>query len=253
MKQLHDTEQAQALALAIVDTLPEPFLVLDDTLHLLAASRCFYDVFCEDPVAVHGVSLFELSGGAWDIPGLRQLLAAVVDDRTTIDGFEFERDFAKLGRRTLCLKALPIRDEGGSGRMVLVAIKDITERRVAEQEKQRLLEHTEELLEQQRTLLREMRHRIANSLQIIASILLLKAGAVASEETKNELRAAHQGSCQWPRYRATCMPLMVSRRLRSALTSQNSVPALQRPWWTRCSSSTSLLVLTLACSLRATQ
>jgi chemotaxis protein methyltransferase CheR len=37
-----------------------------------------------------------------------------------------------------------------------------------------------------------MRHRIANSLQIIASILLLKAGAVSSEETKNELRAAHQ-------------------------------------------------------------
>ena len=74
--------------------------------------------------------------------------------------------------------------------MVLVAIKDITERRVAEQEKQQLLEHTEELLEQQRTHLREMRHRIANSLQIIAS--MLNAGAVTSEEAKNELRAAHQ-------------------------------------------------------------
>lgn len=192
MKHLHDREQAQALALAIVDTLPEPFLVLDDTLQLLAASRCFYEVFGEDPAAVHCHSLFDLSGGAWDIPGLRQLLAAVVDDRTSIDSFEFERDFPTLGRRTLHLNALPIRDEGGSGRMVLVAIKDITERRVAEQEKQKLLEHTEELLEQQRTLLREMRHRIANSLQIIASILLLKAGAVTSEETKNELRAAHQ-------------------------------------------------------------
>jgi chemotaxis protein methyltransferase CheR len=76
--------------------------------------------------------------------------------------------------------------------MVLLAIKDITERRIVEQEKQKLLEHTEELLEQQRTLLREMQHRIANSLQIIASILLLKAGSVSSEETKNELRAAHQ-------------------------------------------------------------
>lgn len=76
--------------------------------------------------------------------------------------------------------------------MVLLAIKDITDRRVAEREKQQLLEHTEELLEQQKTLLREMQHRIANSLQIIASILLLKAGSVTSEETKNELRAAHQ-------------------------------------------------------------
>jgi chemotaxis protein methyltransferase CheR len=192
MNQPNDLAQAQALALAIVDTLPEPFVVLDDELQLLAGSRCFYEVYGEDPASAHGRSMFELSGGQWDIPGLRQLLAAVVDDRTAIDSFEFERNFAKLGKRTLHLNALPIRDESGSGRMVLVAIKDITERRAAEQEKQLLLEHTEELLEQQKTLLREMRHRIANSLQIIASILLLKAGAVSSEETKSELRAAHQ-------------------------------------------------------------
>ena len=192
MRQLHDLAEAQTLALAIVDTLPEPFLVLDDTLHLLAGSRCFYEVFGEDPARAHGRSLFDLSDGQWDIPGLRQLLATVVPQHTAVEGFEFEQDFAHLGRRTIQLNALPIRDESGDGRMVLLAIKDITERRITEQEKQRLLEHTEELLEQQRTLLREMRHRIANSLQIIASILLLKAGSVSSEETKNELRAAHQ-------------------------------------------------------------
>ena len=192
MKQFPDLAEAQILALAIVDTLPEPFLVLDDTLHLLAGSRCFYEVFNEDPVKAHGRSLFDLSGGQWDIPGLRQLLATVVPQQTAVEGFEFEQDFAHLGRRTIQLNALLIRDESAASRMVLLAIKDITERRVAEQDKQKLLEHTEELLEQQRTLLREMRHRIANSLQIIASILLLKAGTVSSEETKNELRAAHQ-------------------------------------------------------------
>ena len=192
MKELHDLAEAQRLALAIVDTLPEPFMVLDDTLHLLAGSRCFYEVFGEDPAKALGRSLFDLSDGQWNIPGLRQLLTAVLPSRTSVEGFEFEQEFAHLGSRTIQLNALPIRDESGDSRMVLLAIKDITERRVAEQEKQRLLEHTEELLEQQKTLLREMRHRISNSLQIIASILLLKAGSVSSEETKNELRAAHQ-------------------------------------------------------------
>ena len=192
MKQLGDQAQAQKLALAIVDTLPEPFLVLDDTLHLLAASRCFYEVYDEDPATAHGRSLFELSGGQWDIPGLRQLLRAVLPDHTGLKGFEFEQDFGRLGRRTIQLNALPLREEAGTSKMLLLAIKDITDRRDAEREKQRLLEHTEELLEQQTTLLREMRHRIANSLQIIASILLLKAGSVTSEETKKELRAAHQ-------------------------------------------------------------
>jgi len=192
MNMLQDVVEAQTLALAIVDTLPEPFLVLDDTLRLLAGSRCFYEVFKEDPIQAHGRSLFDLSDGQWDIPGLRQLLDAVIPQHMAMEGFEFEGEFAGLGKRTFQLNALPIRDESMAARMVLLAIKDITERRVAEQEKQRLLEHTEELLEQQKTLLREMQHRIANSLQIIASILLLKAGSVSSEETKNELRAAHQ-------------------------------------------------------------
>src|SRR4029078_11454573 len=172
--------------------LKEPFLVLDDRMNLLAGSRCFYEVFDEDPAKSHGRSLFQLSGVRWDIPGLRQLLAAVLPEHAAMESFEFEQDFARLGRRTFQLNALPIRDEGGGSHMVLLAIKDITERRIAEQEKQKLLEHTEELLVQQKTLLREMQHRIANSLQIIASILLLKAGSVSSEETKNELRAAHQ-------------------------------------------------------------
>jgi chemotaxis protein methyltransferase CheR len=192
VRRLQDQAEAERLALAIVDTLPEPFLVLDETLHLLAASRCFYEVYGEDPADAHNRSFFELSAGQWDIPGLRQLLSAVLPERSSLEGFEFEGDFGKLGKRTIQLNALPLRDEGARSQMVLVAIKDITERREAEQEKQRLLEHTEELLEQQRTLLREMRHRIANSLQIIASILLLKAGSVTSEETKKELRAAHQ-------------------------------------------------------------
>jgi len=41
-------------------------------------------------------------------------------------------------------------------------------------------------------LLQEMQHRVANSLQIIASILLIKARTVQSEETRLQLEDAHQ-------------------------------------------------------------
>jgi chemotaxis protein methyltransferase CheR len=41
-------------------------------------------------------------------------------------------------------------------------------------------------------LLEEMQHRVANSLQIIASILLIKARTVQSEETRLQLEDAHQ-------------------------------------------------------------
>ena len=51
---------------------------------------------------------------------------------------------------------------------------------------------TEDLLSQKQILLQEMEHRVANSLQIIASILMLKARGVASEEVKDHLRDAQQ-------------------------------------------------------------
>lgn len=67
----------------------------------------------------------------------------------------------------------------------MLAIEDVTERCAAER-------RTTELLQQKETLLQEMQHRVANSLQIIASILLLKAQTVQSEETRQHLRDAHQ-------------------------------------------------------------
>ena len=192
MKQLRSLIESQTLALAIVETIREPFLVIDDKLRILAASRCFCEIFKEDQNLSHGRSLLELGDGQWDVPGLRPLLERVVPDRACVHGFEFEQDFRHLGHRTMQLNADLILDQGDTAPMVLLAIKDITSRRQIEQEKAQLLKDTEDLLEQQKTLLREMRHRIANSLQIIASILLMKASSVASEETRTELRDAHQ-------------------------------------------------------------
>jgi chemotaxis protein methyltransferase CheR len=192
MKQLRSLIESQTLALAIVETIREPFLVLDDQLRVLAASRCFCVIFKEDQNLSHGRSLFELGDGQWDVPGLRALLEQVVPDNAPVEGFEFEQDFRHLGNRTMQVNADPIQDQGNTPPMLLVAIKDITARREAQDEKAQLLKDAEQLLEQQKTLLREMRHRIANSLQIIASILLLKASSVSSEETKSELRDAHQ-------------------------------------------------------------
>jgi two-component sensor histidine kinase len=50
----------------------------------------------------------------------------------------------------------------------------------------------DEVLRQKTMLLQEMHHRVANSLQIIASILMLKARAVSSEETRDHLKDAHR-------------------------------------------------------------
>jgi two-component sensor histidine kinase len=183
---------AQTLAQAIVNTIIEPFLVLDDSLRVLAASRSFYDTFKVDPDETNGRLLYDLGDGQWDIPALRTLLETIIPERTAMDGFEVDHDFPHVGRRVMLLNARKVVYDNSDTHTILLAFLDITDRRVVEKDKADLLRHTEDLLRQKQVLLQEMQHRVANSLQIIASILLLKARAVTSEETRNHLQDAHR-------------------------------------------------------------
>jgi chemotaxis protein methyltransferase CheR len=74
----------------------------------------------------------------------------------------------------------------------LLGIEDVTEQRGIDEKKRWLQSQTDALLEQRELMVREMQHRIVNSLQIIASILMLKARAVTSEETRQHLQDAHR-------------------------------------------------------------
>lgn len=185
-------EDAQTLAQAIVDTIHEPLLVLDSGLAVLAASRAFYEIFRVDPEHTLGRLLYDLGDGQWNIPALRLLLETIIPEKTAMDGFEVEHDFPGVGHRTMLLNARKVIYETSPNTTILLAFTDITARRLIELEKSDLLARTEELLRQKQTLLEEMQHRVANSLQIIASILLIKAKAVTSEETRLHLKDAHQ-------------------------------------------------------------
>jgi chemotaxis protein methyltransferase CheR len=175
----------RTLADAIVDTVREPLVVLDRDLRVVAASRSFYQTFGVVPDDTQGRLFYELAGGQWDIPALRELLEGVIPQHAVVEAYEIEHDFASVGRRTLLLNARQVFDEANPNSAILLAIEDVTDRRAAEREKDELLREKEMLLE-------EMRHRVANSLQIIASILLLKARTVQSEETRRHLQDAHQ-------------------------------------------------------------
>ena len=192
MINFQNVEDAQTLAQAIVNTIPEPFVVLDHEFRVLSASRSFYETFKVDPENTLGVMLYALGDGQWDIPALRELLETIIPERAEMDGFEVEHDFPNVGHRTMLLNARKVIYDDTTKTTILLAFTDVTSRRAIEKEKADLLEQTEELLRQKRVLLQEMQHRVANSLQIIASILLLKARAVTSEETRGHLKDAHQ-------------------------------------------------------------
>lgn len=90
---------------------------------------------------------------------------------------------AALGSSTLLFNAKELRSVRGERRL-LVTIDDVSERREKDAERASLM-HQKDIL------LKEMRHRIANSLQLIASVILLKAETVQSDESRRHLEDAH--------------------------------------------------------------
>jgi len=184
-------EDARSLAQMIVDTVREPLLVLDGALNIMVASSSFYRSFALEPDSVDGRNIFSLDNGAWDIPALHTLLEKELPEHTVLEGYEFAHDFPRIGHRILCLHARRMVYEGNNA-TILLSFEDATNRHAIEREKAELQKHTGELLEQKEMLLAEMQHRIVNSLQIIASILMMKARAVTSSETRQHLQDAHR-------------------------------------------------------------
>jgi two-component sensor histidine kinase len=180
-----DVQDRITLANAIVDTVRDPLLVLDHDLRVIAASRSFYNTFRLVHDDVRGLLLYEIDGAQWDIPELRELLKAISNDQATVEGYEVDREFPAIGRRVMLLNARKVFYERGTHTTVLLAFEDITGRRTIERQVQELLREKDMLLD-------EIQHRVANSLQIIASILLIKARTVQSEETRLQLEDAHQ-------------------------------------------------------------
>ena len=183
-RQFTNAADACALAQSIVDTVREPVVVLDKGLRVIAASRSFYSAFKVSPEDTQGRLLYALGDGQWDIPKLRVLLDKIIPEHGVMEDYEVEHEFPNLGHRTMRLNARQAFYEGGAETTILLGIEDVTERHKLERQK-------DELLRQKDVLLDEIEHRIANSLQIIAGIILMKANRVSSEETRLLLQDTH--------------------------------------------------------------
>jgi two-component sensor histidine kinase len=183
LNQAANPDVALGLARAVVGCSSAPALLLDHCFAVVAASTSFCQAFSADGGDVAGESLFALGYGEWDTPRLRSLLNATFAGDAAIDSYEM--DFKGGAKpRQLILTARKLDYSGDALGLLLLTIVDVTDARIAEKLK-------DELLRQQVILLQEVNHRVANSLQIIASVLMQSARRVQSEETRGHLADAH--------------------------------------------------------------
>jgi light-regulated signal transduction histidine kinase (bacteriophytochrome) len=130
------------LLLDIIDTVREPLIVLDAAFRVVHANRSFFGTFQLEPLAVVGKELFALGDGQWDIPPLRELLQDKLAVQPHLSDVDLEHVFPGIGRKVMLLNARLVSQGAELPRIILLAIEDVTVRRLAER---RALERRTEL------------------------------------------------------------------------------------------------------------
>lgn len=136
-------EGEKEFAEKIVDASRDPLLILGWDLRVKLANETFYNTFRVDRSQTEGRMVYELGNGQWDIPALRNLLEHVLPNDDAFDDFEVEHDFEGVGRRIMVLNARRV----DHLQLILLAIEDQTERRLAERALVRSEERMRRVLE----------------------------------------------------------------------------------------------------------
>lgn len=177
-------EHADNMSIALISSSFAPLLLLKEDLTVIAASDSFCRAFDLKKADVNGKQLADLGAGEWNVRQLDSLLKATVAGNAAIDVYEM--DLVRDGKKTcrLLVNAHTLDYFEAESIRVVVAVTDVTAERLAEKVK-------DDLVREKQLLLQEIQHRVANSLQIIASVLLQSARKVHSEESRDSLHDAH--------------------------------------------------------------
>ena len=175
---------AEGLSLAMVAASDAPLLLLDGDLVVIAVSNSFCLAFDVEPDGAAGRSIFGLGSGEWNLPQLRSLLTATAARHAALEAYEMDLEAPGREPRRLVIKARRLEYGDSDAARLLVTVSDVTEARLADKVR-------DDLIREKAVLLQEVQHRVANSLQIIASVLLQSARNVQSEETRTHLQDAH--------------------------------------------------------------
>lgn len=124
--------EARDYAQHIVETVGDALLVLDHTLIVQSANQSFYELFRVSPQETEKRYLYSLGSGEWNVPDLRRLLEEMLPQNRSIKDFEVEQEFPRLGHRIMRLNARRFTTSASNRELILLAITDVSDARIAE-------------------------------------------------------------------------------------------------------------------------
>ncbi len=130
----------------VVDTVREPFLILDEKLKVLSANRTFYSVFQSTQKETEGRLVYKLGNGQWNISKLKVLLEDILPKNSYFEDFKVEHDFPKIGHKIMLLNARQIHTVNQDRPLImLLAMEDVTKQLILENQ---LKKYTKQLTQE---------------------------------------------------------------------------------------------------------
>lgn len=121
-----------AYAEAIVETVREPLVVLDSELNVKSVNKGFLTTFHVSEKETVGKKIFDLGNGQWNVPALSKLLLQVLPNKKSIEDFEVSHVFPHIGQKIMLLNARTIVLAQYGTQLILLAIEDVTEKKLIE-------------------------------------------------------------------------------------------------------------------------
>lgn len=116
----------------VVDTVREPFLILDAKLRILSANKTFYSSFQVTEAETEGKLVYKIGNGQWNIPKLKILLEDILPKNTHFEDFKVEHDFPRIGHKIMMLNARQVHISDTREPIMLLAMEDITKQKLLE-------------------------------------------------------------------------------------------------------------------------
>jgi len=104
-KSLKSAQDAYEYAAMILETIHEPFVILDHELQILSANHAFYEMFRIEPVPTQGKLIYDLGNGQWHSLALRDLLNDVINHNISLKKFQLEYSFSAKDLKVLEINA----------------------------------------------------------------------------------------------------------------------------------------------------
>lgn len=169
---------------ALFATIHEPMIVLDKNLRVKSANQTFYQIFNVKEEETEGMLLYDLGNKQWEIPRLRELLDDILPRNTHFHHFEITHTFPFIGEKTMLLNAKHIIQKMNHEKLILLAISDITESKLFENNLIEAKNLAENATKSKQQFLANMSHEIRTPLNSILGFtnVLLKTELDAEQK-----------------------------------------------------------------------